>query len=106
RALAYTDAKRHPQMPDVPTAAEAGAPDFQQHGGWFGMFAPAGTPPEILERVHGEVRSAFADATFRERLNVLGAEPVGDPPAEFKRFVAAEIRRYAEIIRLARIEPE
>src|SRR6266705_668589 len=71
RALAYTDAKRHPQMPDVPTATEAGMPSFQHHGGWFGMFAPAGTPPEILSRVHAEVRTAFANALFRERLETL-----------------------------------
>jgi tripartite-type tricarboxylate transporter receptor subunit TctC len=106
RALAYTAAKRHPQMPGVPTAAEAGAPSFQQHGGWFGMFAPAGTPREVLDRLHREVRAAFADATFRERLETLGAEPVGNSPAEFKQFVSAEIRRYAEIVRLAKIEPE
>lgn len=106
RALAYTDAKRHPQMPDVPTAAEAGLPSFQHHGGWFGMFAPANTPPEILNRLQGEVRAAFANAAFRERLDVLGAEPVGDSPADFKRFVSAEIRKYADIVRLANIQPE
>jgi tripartite-type tricarboxylate transporter receptor subunit TctC len=106
RALAYTDTKRHPQMPDVPTATEAGMPSFQHHGGWFGMFAPAGTPPEILNRIHGEVRSAFSNTQFRERLDALGSEPVGNPPAEFKRFVSAEIRKYAEIVRLANIQPE
>jgi len=106
RALAYTDTKRHPQMPDVPTATEAGMPSFQHHGGWFGMFAPANTPPEILNRLHAEVRAAFADIRFRERLDTLGSEPVGNSPAEFKRFVSAEIRKYAEIVRLAKIEPE
>jgi tripartite-type tricarboxylate transporter receptor subunit TctC len=106
RALAYTDARRHPQMPDVPTAAEAGLPSFQHHGGWFGTFAPANTPPEILNRLHGEVHAALANATFRERLDVLGAEPVGDSPADFKRFVSAEIRKYADIVRLANIQPE
>jgi len=106
RALAYTDAKRHPQMPDVPTAAEAGMPSFRHHGGWFGLFAPAGTPPEILNRIHAEVRTAFANAQFRERLDTLGSEPVGNTPAEFKQFVSAEIRKYAEIVRLANIQPE
>jgi len=106
RALAYTDAKRHPQMPDVPTATEAGMPTFQHHGGWFGMFAPAGTPLEILNRVHAEVRTAFANTQFRERLETLGSEPVGNPPAEFKQFVSTEIRKYAEIVRLANIQPE
>ena len=106
RALAYTDAKRHAQMPDVPTATEAGMPSFQHHGGWFGMFAPAGTPPEILNRVHAEVRAAFTNTLFRERLETLGSEPIGNPPAEFKQFVSAEIRKYAEIVRLANIQPE
>ena len=81
-------------------------PSFQHHGGWFGMFAPAGTSPEILNRVYSEVRTAFATALFRERLATLGSEPVGNPPAEFKQFVSAEIRKYAEIVRLANIQPE
>jgi len=106
RALAYTDAKRHPQMPDVPTAAEAGMPSFQHHGGWFGMFAPANTPPEILNRLHAEVRAAFANTVFGARLETLGSEPVGSSPAEFRRFVSAEIRKYAEIVRVANIQPE
>ena len=81
-------------------------PSFQHRGGWFGMFAPAGTPPEILNRVHAEIRAAFTNALFRERLETLGSEPVGNPPAEFKQFVSAEIRKYAEIVRLANIQPE
>ena len=106
RALAYTDSKRHPQMPDVPTAAEAGLPNYTHSGGWFGMFAPAGTPPEILNRLHTEVKTAFANAQFRERLSALGADPVGDTPAEFKATVSADIKRFAEIARLAKIQPE
>jgi len=106
RALAYSDTKRHPMMPEVPTAIEAGLPSFQHHGGWFGMFAPANTPPEILNRVHAEVRAAFANTRFRERLDVLGSEPVGNPPAEFKQYVSAEIRKYTELVRLAKIQPE
>ena len=106
RALAYTDSKRHPQMPDVPTAAEAGLPNYTHSGGWFGMFAPAGTPPEILNRLHTEVKTAFANAQFRERLSALGADPVGDTPAEFKAAVSADIKRFAEIARLAKIQPE
>jgi len=106
RALAYTDAKRHPMLPDVPTAAEAGLPSFQHHGGWFGMFAPAHTPAEILNRVQSEVRAAFANPQFRGRLDPLGADPVGNSPADFKQYVSAEIRKYAEIVRLAKIEPE
>lgn len=106
RALAYTGAKRHPMLPEVPTVAEAGLPSFQYHGGWFGMFAPANTPPQILNRLYGETRTAFNNPVFHERLAALGAEPVANPPAEFKQYVSAEIRKYAEIVRLANIQAE
>ena len=106
RAIAYSDTKRHPQMPDVPTATEAGLPSYQHHGGWFGMFAPANTPTEIVQRMHQEVKLAFANPQFRERLESLGADPVGNSPAEFKTFVQAEIKRYAEMARIANIQPE
>jgi tripartite-type tricarboxylate transporter receptor subunit TctC len=106
RALAFTGPKRHPQMPDVPTAAEAGLPSYQHHGGWFGMFAPANTPPEILNRLHAEVRTAFANPQFRQRLDALGADPVGNSPAEFKATISEDIRKYAEWARLAHIEAE
>jgi tripartite-type tricarboxylate transporter receptor subunit TctC len=105
-ALAYSDVKRHPQMMDVPTANEAGLPTFTHHGGWFGLFAPANTPASILNRMHSEVRLAFANPQFRDRLSALGADPVGNTPAEFKAFVNTEIKRYAEMIRIAKIEPE
>ncbi len=106
RALAFTGPKRHPQMPDVPTAAEAGLPSYQHHGGWFGMFAPANTPAEILSRLHAEVRAAFADKKFRERFDALGGDPVGNSPAEFKAEVSEDIRKYAELVRLAHMQPE
>jgi tripartite-type tricarboxylate transporter receptor subunit TctC len=105
-ALAYSDSKRHPSMPDVPTAQEAGLPSFAHHGGWFGMFAPAQTPVEIVNRMHREIKQAFSDPAFREKLTALGADPVGNTPAEFKWFVQSETKRYAEMIRLARIQPE
>ncbi|TMG72245.1 MAG: hypothetical protein E6H75_15895 [Betaproteobacteria bacterium] len=70
------------------------------------VLALAGTLPEILNRLHAEVRTAFANTPFRERLETLGSEPVGNSPAEFKQFVSAEIRKYAEIVRLAKIQPE
>ena len=105
-ALAYSDGKRHPLLPEVPTAQEAGLPAFAHHGGWFGLFAPAQTPPDVVNRLHQEVRTAFANPQFRERLSSLGADPVGNTPAEFKAFVAAEMKRYAEMIRLANIQPE
>ena len=105
-ALSYSDTRRHAQMPEVPTASEAGLGAFTHHGGWFGMFAPANTPLGVLNRLHQEVRAAFANPQFRERLEILGADPVGNSPADFKIFVGTEIKRYVEMIRLAKIQPE
>ena len=106
RVLAYTGNKRHPAMPEVPTTAEAGVPQYKHDGGWFAMFAPAGTPMEIVNRLHREVRAAMQVPEVRDRLDKLGVEPVADSPADFKRFVAAELKAYAEQVKLAGVKPE
>jgi tripartite-type tricarboxylate transporter receptor subunit TctC len=106
KVLAYTGEKRHPAAPEVPTTAEAGLPQYRHDGGWFAMFAPANTPMEIVEKLHREVRTAMQNAGVREKLAGLGVEPVADSPAEFKKFVAAELRAYAEQVRLAGVTPE
>ena len=106
RAIAYTGPKRHPAMPDVPTTTEAGLASYQIDGGWFGMFAPANTPPEIVDKLHREVRTAVADPGVAAKLAAIGVDPVATPPAEFKQFVSAEIRKQAEAVRIAGIEPE
>jgi tripartite-type tricarboxylate transporter receptor subunit TctC len=106
RVIAYTGDKRHPVAPEIPTTAEAGLPQYRHDGGWFGMFAPAGTPAEILDRLWREVRIAMQDPKVRERLTALGVAPIADSPADFKRFVAAELKSHAEQVRLAGIRPE
>ena len=106
RVLAYTGAKRHPAAPEVPTTAEAGLPQYRHDGGWFAMFAPARTPMDIVEKLYREVRTAMQNQGVRDRLAALGVEPVADSPAEFKKFVAAELRAYAEQVRLAGVTPE
>ncbi len=106
RALATTLPGRAPYMPEIPTMAEAGVADMVADGGWFGMFAPAKTPMEIVNRLHEEVRKALADPAIREKLNTFGLGPMGDPPAAFKVLVADEIKKYAEMARLAGIQPE
>jgi tripartite-type tricarboxylate transporter receptor subunit TctC len=70
------------------------------------MFAPANTPMDIVEKLYREVRTAMQNPGVRERLAGLGVEPVADTPAEFKKFVAAELRAYAEQVRLAGVTPE
>ena len=106
RVIAYTGDKRHPVAPEIPTTAEAGLPQYRHDGGWFGMFAPAGTPADILDKLWREVRSAMQDPKVRERLTALGVAPIADSPADFKRFIAAELKSHAEQVRLAGIQPE
>jgi tripartite-type tricarboxylate transporter receptor subunit TctC len=106
RVLAYTAPTRHPGAPDVPTTAEAGLPRYNVDGGWFGMFAPANTPPEVVDKLYREVRAAMENPQVRERLVGIGVQPVGNSPAEFKKFVADELRLHAEMVRVAGLKPE
>ncbi len=106
RALAFSGIKRSEALPEVPTSAEAGVPDFVFDGGWFAMFATARTSPDIVERLYREYRTVLADKDAADKIRALGVDPVGDTPAEFRKFYLAEIGRYAEWVRLARIQPE
>ena len=98
RALAVTTARRSPLVPDLPTIAEAGLPGFDIST-WFGVFAPAGTPREALERLHAEFARALAAPEVREKMLALGAEPVGNRPEEFAAFIRAEAEKYARVIK-------
>jgi tripartite-type tricarboxylate transporter receptor subunit TctC len=106
RVLAWTAEKRHPAAPEVPTTAEAGLPQYRHDGGWFGMFAPAGTPMEIVNKLWREVQIAEKKPAVLERFAKLGVEPVADSPADYKKFIQAEIKAYAEQARLAGVKPE
>ena len=106
RVLAYTGPKRHPVAPEVPTTAEAGVPQYKHDGGWFGMFAPANTPTEIVEKLAAEVRKAVQNPEAKDRLMKLGVEPIADSPADFRKFFFAEIKSNAEQARDAGIKPE
>jgi tripartite-type tricarboxylate transporter receptor subunit TctC len=106
RPLAYTNSKRAAFLPDVPTMEQAGLPGFVLDGGWYGLFAPARTPADIVERLYREAKAAIATEDVRKRFAPLALEPVGTPPAEFKAFVAAQIKMFAEQVRLAKIEPQ
>jgi len=106
RPLGYTNARRASFLPDVPTMEEAGFPGFVLDGGWYGLFAPAGTPADIVARLHREVDAALKSNEVRERFAPLALDPIGSPPAEFKPFVAAQVKMYGELVRLAKIEPQ
>jgi tripartite-type tricarboxylate transporter receptor subunit TctC len=106
RAIGYTGARRFARLPDVPTLAEAGVPGMEVLSSWTGMFAPAKTPAAVLARLHDEIQKATSTAAYRDRLTTIGVIPVGNAPAEFKPFVAAEVKQVAEIVRAAGIGPQ
>jgi len=98
KALAVTTAKRSALAPELPTIAESGLPGFDIST-WFGVFAPGGTPRDIVERLHAEFVKALADPAVRQTMLKLGAEPVGNTPAEFAAYIQSEARKYAEVIK-------
>jgi len=104
-ALAVSTAKRSSVLPNVPTIAEAGLPGFD-YSLWIGMFAPAGTPSEVVDRIARDVHAAGQAPDVKERLAALGAEPMPMTPSEFKRFVDAEIVESAKVIKAAGIKPQ
>ncbi len=100
RALAVTSRERSRFAPELPTMIEAGVPDYDITS-WFGLTAPQGTPPSIVERLNGILRTMVADAAVQARLEALGAEPLSMTAEEFGAFLRAERVRYAELIRVS-----
>ncbi len=105
RALAVLSERRSPALPEVPTAKEAGVDNFVMPI-WFGMFAPAATPRDIIARLNREVTKAMAAPDFRERLAAAGVEPWLGTPDELAALVRTETARYAAIIKRAGLKPE
>src|SRR4051812_35793049 len=97
-AIAVTTLKRSPLVPDLPTISESGLRGFDVST-WFGIFAPAGTPPDIVNKLNTEVVRILHTAEMRERLATLGAEAVGNKPDEFLAFIKTEIPKYAKVIK-------
>jgi tripartite-type tricarboxylate transporter receptor subunit TctC len=105
RALGMTSARRFPQSPEVPTIAEGGIPGYQVDS-WNGLLAPAGTPPEAVNRIAAAVQKAFKDPATRKRLEEMGTEPVGDTPAQFQGFLQAEVAKWGGFVRQSGIKVE
>jgi tripartite-type tricarboxylate transporter receptor subunit TctC len=98
RALAVTTAKRSAVAPDVPTLAESGLPGFEV-GSWQGVFAPAGTPPDIVKRLNAEIVKILNQPDVKEKLVALGAEPVGNSTEEFSAMVKAEVVKWSDVVK-------
>ena len=93
RALAVTTKSRSALMPELPTIAEAGLPGFETVA-WFGVLAPAGTPPEIVNKLSAEIGKIARSPEIREKLVAMGAEPVGGTPEEFKAVIDRDIAKW------------
>ncbi|HXF65302.1 MAG TPA: tripartite tricarboxylate transporter substrate binding protein [Burkholderiales bacterium] len=105
RALGISSQRRSPAAPEIPTIAETGLPGYE-FSAWFGMLAPAATPPKLLERIGALLREALHDAATRAKMSSLGVEPQAGTAAEFSAHLRAEIARWARIIREAGIKPQ
>jgi tripartite-type tricarboxylate transporter receptor subunit TctC len=101
-ALAVTSIQRSAALPDLPTIAESGGvmKGFDASS-WFGLFAPAGTPMDIVNRINQETAKSFQSPAFKERLQSQGAIPGGQPPAEFAAFIAAETKKWAQVVKVS-----
>jgi tripartite-type tricarboxylate transporter receptor subunit TctC len=105
RALGVTSLKRSTSLPDVPTVSEAGVPGFDVTA-WYGFFAPARTPQDIIAKLHADTVKALADPVIRERLDQLGVGVIGSSPEELRRYLASEMSKWSVIIKEAGIKVE
>jgi tripartite-type tricarboxylate transporter receptor subunit TctC len=103
RALAITSIKRSGLAPDLPTMAESGFPGFEAVP-WFGLLAPAGTPNDVLDKLHLETVKALATPEMRKKFDELGLEPIGNTPDEFAAVIKKEIPEWAKVIKDADIK--
>ena len=105
RAIAIGSRERDPQFPNVPTMAEVGFPDIEAVT-WVGMFAPAGTPRAIVERLNREINRIIQEPDIRGKLMQQGIVPVGGTPEDFGAYISAEIRRWTAVARANGIKME
>jgi len=99
RALAISSGKRHPLLPNVPTFAELGYPEIEEYT-WVGFFAPAGTPPAIVQKLNAGIDEVLRMPEVRERLEALTFEPIGGSSQQFSDYVRAEVVKWAEVVKV------
>jgi tripartite-type tricarboxylate transporter receptor subunit TctC len=104
RALAITSLQRSKSLPDVPTIAEQGYPGFE-FGTWFGFFAPAATPPEVVKKLEGAVLQALNTEAVKERLDAAAAQLLPGPGQAFGKWYLGDVERWAKLVREGRIQP-
>ena len=104
-ALGVASRKRIAAAPELPTIAEAGLPGFDVTS-WYALVAPAGTPATVVDRLHAEIVKVLGSADVREKIGALGAEPIGNTPAEFTAMQRAEAARWAKLAREANIHAD
>ena len=105
RPLAVTTAKRSPALPDVRTLQEAGLKDFDI-GTWFGVLAPVGTPKPVLDRLSAEATKIIQSPDFRKRMDDIGAQPVGNSPAEMAAQIRSETDKFSLLVKAANVTVE
>jgi tripartite-type tricarboxylate transporter receptor subunit TctC len=104
RALAMTGPNRLPELPDVPTVAEAGFGNIDVRLQWIGAFATAGTPPAIVRKIEATMRQVLADPTVRDRLKAVAYTPDGRPGEEFRLLIDADIKAYSDVVKAANLK--
>jgi tripartite-type tricarboxylate transporter receptor subunit TctC len=105
RALGTTGAKRAETLAELPTVAEAGLPGYEAVG-WFGLLAPVATPKAVVEKLGGDANQVLNDPEVRRRMHNVGADPSGNTPDEFARFIRDDMAKWAKLMREAGIKPE
>jgi tripartite-type tricarboxylate transporter receptor subunit TctC len=104
RAIAITSAKRSPTAPEYPTVSESGLPGYESVS-WYGIFATAGTPRPIVDKLNASIRKIVASHDIRDALSNQGAEPVTDTPDEFAAIVRADVAKWAKIVKATGAKP-
>jgi tripartite-type tricarboxylate transporter receptor subunit TctC len=105
KALAVTGTKRSETLPELPTVSEAGLPGYEAVG-WFGVLAPAATPKPVVDKLSADLNRVLADSEVRARMQALGADPGGNSPEEFRRFIRDDQTKWSKLMKEAGINTE
>jgi tripartite-type tricarboxylate transporter receptor subunit TctC len=105
KVLAVLEAKRYPGLPDVPSIGET-LPGFQKPASWFGLFGPAGLPPQTLARLHDELVASLRDPDVHSKINDLAMSVIANTPEQFSAMIKSGIEQYGSLIKAAGIQPE